>query len=314
MTFRVKRLLEHYKSNGSINQADKLLFTGVGDRDVYNITAPFLDQGEEVIAGRVEGRDTENSDVIFFIKEGNAWRPREGAPVYNLQDPFVTEIHGQLVFGGVKISRGENGGLSWKTVFYKGSSINGLQPFTEGPQGMKDIRLVELENHKIGVFTRPQGEKGGRGKIGYTEVERLEQLTPLIMDQASLVKNHFSDEEWGGANELYLLKNGVIGVLGHIACFADKGNRNYYPFVCRYCRESNKLTDMRIIAARSDFPEGEAKRSDLRNVLFSGGMTQLENGQVELYVGVSDAEAHKAVMPNPFDLINAISINERGEG
>jgi len=46
--------------------ADKLIFEDVGDKDVYNITVPFLHYGKNIIVGRVESRDSEHSKVVFF--------------------------------------------------------------------------------------------------------------------------------------------------------------------------------------------------------------------------------------------------------
>ncbi|ARI76288.1 DUF1861 family protein [Halobacillus mangrovi] len=304
MTFTVKKLLDQYRDQPPLAKGEKLHFVDIGDNDVYNITAPFQDLREDVIAGRVEPRDSEFSKVMFFTKEGERWTPRAGAPIFELQDPFVTFIHDQLVFGGVEISPHPNqpGALTWKTVFYKGENIDDLEPFAEGPQGMKDIRLVELADHKVGVFTRPQGDKGGRGKIGYIEIVSLEELTPATIEKAPLLQGHFIDEEWGGANELYLLDNGQVGMLGHIARFDKEDNRHYYPITALLNREEMSLENMKIIATRDDFPEGEAKRKDLVDVLFSGGLRQLENGEAELYVGVSDAEAHKIRIPDPFHI------------
>ncbi|MFG6147811.1 DUF1861 family protein [Halobacillus sp. B23F22_1] len=302
MTYTVHRLLDAYDRQEGAKQAEKLEFTGVGERDVYNITAPFTDEGEAVIAGRVEGRDTEYSDVYFFVKRNGKWEPRPDAPTFELQDPFVARIHGQIVFGGVKVTPDPEDAsrLTWKTVFYKGESVRKLKFFAAGPEGMKDIRLLELQDETIGVFTRPQGEKGGRGKIGFTRINSLFDLTPEKIERAPLIESHFIEEEWGGANELYLLANGEIGVLGHIAQFDKEGNRHYYPIACTYDRHTNRFTKMKIIATRRDFPKGEAKRPDLTDVLFSGGLVFLDNGEAELYVGVSDAEAHKATVPNPF--------------
>ncbi|WP_221567153.1 DUF1861 family protein [Alkalihalobacillus sp. TS-13] len=302
MAFTVPSLLEDYQSSKPDIQAEKITFTGVGEKDVYNITSPFEDEGELVITGRVEGCDTEHSDVAFFVEENGVWKPRKNTKTFALQDPFFTRIAGELVFGGVEIfpHPTNEGALSWRTVFYRGSTINELERFATGPNGMKDIRLIELESGKIGVFTRPQGEKGGRGKIGYTEIASLEELTPEIIDQAPLIDVHFIDEEWGGANEVHLLKNEKIGVLGHIAKFDEKGDRHYYPMVFIYEPDTNEISEMEIIATRADFPDGPAKRDDLHDVLFSGGLVRLDNGQAELYAGVSDAEAHKAILPDPF--------------
>src|SRR5699024_5485332 len=115
-----------------------------------------------------------------------------------------------------------------------------------------------------------------------------------------LIKDHFLEEEWGGVNEAYVTGDGKLMVLGHIARFDEHGDRHYYPITFEYKQDQNKIVDMKIIAKRSDFPEGEAKRPDLEDVLFSGGLKFLEDGKAELYVGVSDAEAHMATIENPF--------------
>lgn len=57
---------------------------------------------------------------------------------------------------------------------------------------------------------------------------------------------------------------------------------------------------IKIIATRSNFEKGEFKRKDLIDVIFSGGLIRHKDGYAELYVGASDAEAHKIVIPDPF--------------
>ena len=117
-----KTLLEQYMGKQHQEKhAEKLSFTGVGDKDVYNISAPFEDQGKLVIAGRVEARDSEHSEVHFFEEQNGVWSPIEGKPTYQLQDPFYTHIHGELVFGGVQIYPHPTvpNALMWRTVFYK---------------------------------------------------------------------------------------------------------------------------------------------------------------------------------------------------
>ena len=93
-----------------------------------------------------------------------------------MQDPFVCFIGKLLVFGGVEVKEEKDGKLSYKTVFYKGKDIFSLERFTEGPKYMKDIRLVDLKE-KIGVFTRPVGKEFLRGKIGFTIINNLSELT-----------------------------------------------------------------------------------------------------------------------------------------
>ncbi|WEG13374.1 DUF1861 family protein [Pullulanibacillus sp. KACC 23026] len=296
-------LLKDYLSNNEFPQnPEKLVFAGVGDRDVYNITAPFEDDGEIVIAGRVESRDSEQSEVYFFINQSNVWVPKSNAPVLPLQDPFVTKIAGQLIIGGVQTFPHSSieGALGWRTVFYKGDNLTGLKEFAKGPDGMKDLRLIQLSDGTIGVFTRPQGDKGGRGKIGFTRLASLDDLTIDAINNAPLLDNQFTDEEWGGANELHLLKNGSVGVLGHIACFDDEGNRHYYPMTFVLDPETGRHTPLRLLTTRSHFLPGEAKRMDLIDVVFSGGLIRKADGNAEFYAGISDAEAQKITVKDPF--------------
>ncbi|PYZ94663.1 hypothetical protein CR194_03795 [Salipaludibacillus keqinensis] len=293
-------LVEEFKKNPE--NPEKITFSGVGNKDVYNITAPFEDEGEQVIAGRVEDRDSEHSEVHFFVEVNGEWKPRQGAPVFSLQDPFVTKVAGERILGGVEIFPHPTikDGLGWRTVFYKGDRLATLTPFFKGPDGMKDVRIVELPNGEIGIFTRPQGEKGGRGEIGFAKVASLSELTVEVINDAPLLEGQFIKEEWGGANEIHVLSNGLLGVLGHIACFDEAGDRHYYPMVFAVNPENHQFSDLQIIATRADFLPGESKRPDLASVVFSGGLVRKSNGKAELYSGISDAEAQNIVIEDPF--------------
>lgn len=296
-------LLNEYEGKNMIpTNPQKLTFTGVGNNDVYNITAPFKQGNEFIIAGRVEARDSEHAQVFFFVQDGDKWVPKEGAPIFDLQDPFYTTIAGEIVIGGVEIyPHPENeGALAWRTVFYKGKDIFHLELFFKGPDGMKDLRLAELSDRRIIVLTRPQGEKGGRGKIGFSIISTLEELTIDIVNTAPLLEGQFADGEWGGGNEIHLLSNGLLGILGHVACFDEQENRHYYPMVFALDPKTGKFSDMELIATRSQFLPGNTKRPDLIDVVFSGGLIRSENGTAELYAGISDAEAHKITIQDPF--------------
>jgi hypothetical protein len=300
-----EELLKEFHANldDRMKKVDKVNFTGVGGRDVYNITAPFIDEGREVVIGRVEERHSEFSQVFFFSQTNQVWAPREHTHTYNLQDPFMTHIHGELIFGGVEVitaSDNPNIIVTWITQFYRGYNIDSLCHFASGPGTMKDIRLIELADGRIGVFTRPQGKKGGRGKIGFTVIPSLDELNEETFVNADILQDQFTPEEWGGANEVHLLSNGWVGVLGHIACFDNKKNKHYYSMVFALNPTTLERSPLKIIAVRDDFPEGPEKRPDLEDVIFSGGLIRKSNGRAELSVGVSDAEAYKIEIPDPF--------------
>ncbi|MDR6549125.1 DUF1861 family protein [Paenibacillus qinlingensis] len=297
-----KQLLETF--NSQPYHAEKLVFANVGNRDVYNIAAPFIDESEMVLAGRVEARDSERSEVMFFVNRGGTWIPREGCVSFALQDPFFTFISGELVFGGVEVAfdtENPKKVLTWRTLFYRGADIQSLTYFACGPDHMKDIRLVELASGRIGVFTRPLGVGDARGLIGYTEIEGLEQLNESVIDAATLFTDQFRKDEWGGVNEAHVLKNGLVGVLGHIAYMEEGDIRHYHAMTFAIDPTTLERSPMKIIATRNQFPDGPAKRNDLMDVIFSGGLHRLRDGKAMLYAGVSDTEAHKMLMDDPFE-------------
>ncbi len=301
---RIKTLYDAFAAGASSlpGRSGKLRFVGIDGCDVYNITAPFHSAGRRVIAGRVERRDSEDSVAVFFEQRDGVWHPIEGAPRFALQDPFVTRIGGELVFGGVEISHDPTG-ITWRTTFYRGSDIFGLRRFFSGPVGMKDIRLCALAGGRVGIFTRPRGLIGERGMIGYAEVGSLDEMDLAIIEDARLIEDMFHPHDWGGANEAHALESGEIGVIAHAAYFENDdrhGQRRYYAVAFVFDPATHAWRDYRIIAARSQFLPGPAKRPDLVDVVFSSGIERV--GEVtRLYAGTSDAEAQWLEIDCPFD-------------
>jgi hypothetical protein len=287
--------------------ARKLSFNGIGQRDVYNISAPFEMDGRPVIAGRVESRDVEHSEIVFFAAANGTWQPIPSAATFpGLQDPCVAFVGGEIVLGGVRFPvTAADGTVGWRMEFSRGTSLNNLKQFLVGPDKMKDIRLIELADEQIGVLTRPQGAKGGRGKIGFLTAPNLGAITAEAIQEAPLCAGQCPEDEWLGANEAHRLLNGMLGVLGHIAYFDAKEHRHYYAMVFCIDPRTGRATAPEIIASRSDFPDGPAKRPDLVDVMFSGGLVRHEDGTATLYAGLSDAEAGLVLLPDPFSKCEA---------
>lgn len=318
-------MLEAHRAQRQAKQeiptAVRPVFQGVEGFDVYNPTAPFSYRGKKILCARVEKRDSEKSQAVFFEEtEKDVYRVIEGWKRYELQDPSIARVKGRYVLGGTEVfPHPENPEwVCWHTTFYYGTDLEHMEKLADGPDGMKDVRLVELADGKIGIFTRPQGEKGGRGKIGFTVAEDFAGVTKQAMEQAPLL-DLFEEEEWGGVNEAFLLTpslgtetefapktgtetafaDGRIGVLGHIACFRPDGVRHYFPMAFVFDPVTRSHTAPEILAERAEFLPGPSKRPDLEDVLFSGGiLTQGE--KAVLYVGVSDCEVQNMVVPNPF--------------
>lgn len=300
----VEALYRRYRAHSRPVSRGKIVFHGVEGLDVYNPSAPFQNEGRWCIAARVEARESEFSKARFFAWDGgNSATLLTEMPSFDLQDPFISQIDGQLLFGGVEVAATPGGAaLCWRTQFFVGPSIGALQPLATGPWGMKDIRLVQLPDNRILVFTRPQGEPGGLGTIGWTIISRLEELNEQTIARATLI-SHVDDTCWCGVNEAHVLPSGEVGVLAHVACFDQYGYRHYYA--ARFCFDYWRGTSsaMEVIACRDDFLMGESKRVDLRDVVFPAGLWRDEQGRYRLFCGTSDCEVQWLEMASPFAAI-----------
>lgn len=301
-TISISELDALYTRNRGHMDCEKICFSGVDGYDVYNITAPFEDGGKSMIAGRVEKRDSEDSTVVFFEERDNVWVPVARAPRLHLQDPFVTRIGSDLIVGGVETYPHPTikNALGYRTAFLKGKDIYNLERFAQGPEMMKDIRLVQLPDGKIGIFTRPSGGKYGMGKIGFRSVASVAGINPEVIASAQLIDNFFADGEWGGVNELHLLETGRIAALGHIARYDENQNRHYHAITFLYDYKMNQVSGVKIIVMRRDILGGPSKSSDLSDVVFSGGIVRKPGGRAEVYLGAGDVEAQEVVIDDPF--------------
>lgn len=294
----IEQLLQNFNKEEQPKNPKTLRFVGTMGLDVYNPSEPFIYEGKELIIGRVEERDSEVSMSVFFEKQGDTYVKREDIKPLPLQDPCITMIDGDYVIGGTFVTF-ENNQAKWFTKFYKGKNLKDLKISVEAPLGMKDVRFIQLPDKRIGVFTRPQGMKGGRGKIGFRIAKNYDEITTKFIDDAPLF-NQFIDSEWGGANQLTMIDQNTIGVLGHIGNFSEGNVRHYYAMTFKVDIHTLKASPMRIIAVRKNFNPGPSKRDDLIDVLFSAALVKEKDDKYMLYVGVSDAEVQTIEVLNPF--------------
>lgn len=288
-------LLKEFEKKRMLLIGEKLLFSGVGKMDVYNISKPFLVGKKTIIAGRVEAREAcADSKIIFFEKKKDGvWTPVYGTPTLPLEDCFVVNIGGKTIIGGVQVfgnpTATDPKNIDYRTVFYYCERDLSLKKFAVGPDGMKDIRLTPLVHGQIGVFTRPQGENNGNGKIGYVELRRLEEITPQNLLRARIIENQFDSKEWGGVNDPYSFKKWIY-VYGHIAYKDEQDAKHYYAMSFVYDPKRHKAGPIKIIATRKNFPEGDTKTPKHKDIIFLAGLVRNYNN-ITLYGGLSDAEA-----------------------
>lgn len=302
-TLEIDRLLADYRASGRRPlAARRLRFAGVDGRDVYNVSAPFDVPGSDrpVLAGRVEDRAHERSEVVLFTADADGTRrPLPGAARPALQDPFSFRHAGVTHLGGVETVdvEGPDGQptLDYRTVILRMADPAAPERVFAGPWGMKDLRFADLPDGRLAVLTRPQGGADGRGRIGVTVVASLAALTLDDIATAPRLEHLFLPEEWGGVNQATPLPDGSLGLLAHIARFDQAGDRHYYPIAVELDPRTLRHTAPRILFERRDLPPGPAKRPDLADVIFPGALVPASGsgggGGVTVYCGVGDAEA-----------------------
>lgn len=159
--------------------------------ETYNPSAAFINPPDLYRAVRVDCSDGRTKSILFKHTDEGLQPHLERT--FDLEDPFASNIDGEIVFGGVQVDKSHDFGMhtvsTWRTVLFRGGTIPEFRPFFTGPEGMKDIRLIKRPNGKIGVYTRPRNIEdeslGGNGQIGYREFESLDELEsshPSILD------------------------------------------------------------------------------------------------------------------------------------
>ena len=229
--------------------------------------------------------------------------------IYQLEDPYVSRIGGELVLGGTHVRYRAGEIDTFYGYFYKGSDLHDLYYFTTGPDRMKDIRLIQLGDGRIGVFSRPRGEEvvrrfGSESQIGFAVIERLEDLTADVVENAPYIPGLFGSGEWGGCNQAYLLDSGLIGVIGH------KGYKDvtaegmalqvYLNIAFVFDPERHALQDLKIIGTRPCYPRGPAKLPSLTDCTFASGIVMRTDGKADLYGGIGDTQEGRITIDDPF--------------
>ncbi len=285
------------------SRKSRLLSVDVGEGNIaYNPSVPFIVGDRKYMAIRMEplGSPLSSKTVFAYEYDTDKWIVDSNMPSLPLQDPSVAFVNGEVVLCGVNVQNKEDG-LTWKQDIYRGNSIKDLDYFCSGPMGMKDIRLVEMDDG-VGVFTRPQGSEDRGGRIGYTQVRHLDEVASMKeqdWSSARKIGGLCSDDSWVGVNQATKLPGGKIGVIGHTARYYPKDPvRIYEAMAFMFNPETWTTSDVEVIARRKDFPSAPSLESPaLDNVVFPAGVCFDTN---TIYCGLSDYAIGAKKVPELF--------------
>lgn len=306
----VVEMRENYLSNQKAKKAELLKFNGVRCKDVYNCSVPFETQGKTYILGRVEKRDefANSTSQLFEKKEDGIWYKAENFDPLPIEDPFIVQINGEFVVGGTHVVKEKGNVKTYYSYFYRGKDIFNLKYFTTGPNYMKDIRLVQLPESKIGVFSRPRSEEvkrlfGCESMVGFNCIQDLNDLCSEIINEAKFIDGFFEKDEWGGINQAFYLKDNYVGAIGHQSYTSYSNGKEmavYINMAYIVDIQNLKVVAKKVIGTREDYPPAPSKTFGLSKCAFTSGIRLLNSKEVELYSGLGDAYEGKVIIENPF--------------
>ncbi len=305
----IKQKKEKFEREKHIFDSALLTFIGTEGWDVYNCSLPFTGvDGKKYIYGRVEKPDEwTNSHVRLFVETGkDIYTVVPGSMTYQLEDPFVQRIGGELVLGGTHVRKTRGELDTYYGYFFRGDETR-MTYFTTGPDGMKDIRLIELADGRIGVFSRPNYgtfADGAQAQIGFTVINSLEELDADVIASAPYLNGLIGCGEWGGVNQAYRLESGKIGIIGHMSyndTAPDGESLSVYVNTAFLLDPvSGTVTEPQIIGTKSCYPACTPKVPRLADCVFTTGILPRADGLADLYSGVGDAFEGRITIENPF--------------
>ncbi|CCW68383.1 unnamed protein product [Phytomonas sp. Hart1] len=298
----IKKHKEEFEVSKKPYESVLLTFKGVDGWDVYNCSVPFLWKGKRHIYGRVERREEwANSHVRLFMETGKDEFTVLPECLLELEDPYIQKIKGAFIFGGTHTRKTQNDIFSYYGHFFRGFPED-LHYFTSGPNYMKDIRLVDLNDGRIGVFSRRRDEEAIY--VGFTTIDSIDHLSTEVIAAATPL-NLFEDGTWGGVNQAYLLSSGKVGCIAHYS-FSDKSPTCeawsvYTNFSFVFDVETRQVINPKIIGTKSSYPTAPAKIPLLEDCVFSSGIVKRADGKYDLYSGVADTCQGRITIDFPFE-------------
>ena len=174
---------------------------------------------------------------------------------------------------------------------------------------MKDVRLVELADGRIGVFSRPRNEEietryGSGAMVGFAVIDTVDQLNAEVIENVRYIEGLFGKGEWGGCNQCYLLKDGRIGVIGHRSYKQLDSDgvelQSYVNISFIFDYKTFAVSDLKIIGDKPSYPDTEHMLDYLKDCAFTSGIVMREDGRADLYSGLGDVTEGRITIDAPF--------------
>lgn len=254
----------------------------------------------------------DDSSLGSFTRVKGLLTPPKGSWI---EDPALVRLNGQLYLSAVRVVFADkadakgNRPYTFTTELYTMSDdgVVSAAPIARGPANMKDVRLFALPDGGIGVLTRPKhvvgGKDYGNGYIGFTRIERPEDLSPeVVLAARPLLRpkdvlkaipelEHYLPRDgngskgvWVGANDAVANADGSATVYAH---FGTEGPYGMMRFT--FDPKTKAIRDVQLLAESRDF-KGLVDGHIRPDTVFTGGVIE-QNGALFVSCGLNDCMA-----------------------
>ena len=291
-----------FEESKRVYESALLTFKGTDGYDVYNCSVPFFFKGKRHIYGRVEKREIwASSHVRLFEETSKDEFTAVPGFALELEDPYIQNIKGEWIFGVTHVRKDGDMVLSYYGYFYRGTPVE-LTYFTMGPDFMKDIRVLELQDGRLGIFSRVRTKV--EVYVGFATVDSVDHLTTAAIAAAKPI-DFIKPGTWGGVNQPYLLTSGKVGCIGHTAYNDTKlsGEPLTVYVNCAFIFDpvTHEIENVKVIGTKSCYPSCPAKRPHLEDCVFASGIVMREDGKCDLYSGLGDTCEGRITIDYPFE-------------
>ncbi|KPA73112.1 hypothetical protein ABB37_07670 [Leptomonas pyrrhocoris] len=298
----IKEHKKAFEQSKAVYESALLAFKGVDGFDVYNCSVPFKYKGRRHIYGRVEKREIwAASHVRLFEETGKDEFTAVPEFSIELEDPYIQNIKNEMIFGGTHVRKDGEAVLSYFGYFYRGTPTE-LNYFTTGPDFMKDIRVLQLHDGRLGIFSRVRTKV--EVYVGFATVDSIDHLTTAAIAGAKPI-DFIRPGMWGGVNQPYLLTSGKVGCIGHIAYNDKKPNGDplsvYVNCAFVFDPVTRAMENEKVIGTKSCYPSCPAKKPNLEDCVFASGIVMREDGKCDLYSGLGDTGEGRITIDYPFE-------------
>lgn len=260
---------------------------------LISISSPFDIFNETHMIAAVKDSTYESKLVLLKKDTGFLYHIEKELPIVNVLYPHITLLNGMIALEGILSIDSNNK----QVCLYVGESLDTLELKLVLPSFITGMRIVEY-NNRIHAFFTVKGGQYEHGKIAYQSYASLDDMKRSTFNNIQVFSNHFIRGEFGGVNDIHILRNGLFGIIGHAAYVDHDGFKHSYPIAFGFNIENHKSTKLKVLLEKSSL-NIKIPKQHFNDSMFISGLNRGANNRANLIVE-TDHKIFSIIIDDPF--------------